>query len=39
VLEQHGEITIFDFAKDNLSRALTHAGNASGSLRYRPPLP
>ena len=24
VLEQHGEITIFDLAKDKLSRALPH---------------
>jgi hypothetical protein len=38
VLEQHAEITIFDFAKDKLCRALPHGVNASGSLRYRLPL-
>jgi hypothetical protein len=30
VLEQHAEITIFDLAKDKLSRALPHGVNASG---------
>jgi hypothetical protein len=35
VLEQHAEITIFDLAKDKLSRALPHGVHASGSLRYR----
>jgi hypothetical protein len=29
VLEQHAEITIFDFAKDKLSRALPHGVHAS----------
>jgi hypothetical protein len=31
VLEEHAEITIFDLAKDKLSRALRH-----GSQRYLP---